>query len=291
MGPTVSFAEASTFNAPLGAGPDDPAGTDDELGELGVAAGALRGPAATSAAGSLVGRGTGEKAGDEPVGRVPPAACPVDGANSRAGTGCSDAAFRSGASAFSTCLGAGTASTRRSAVATPSLLVPTCFSKKAPPSTTAAIAKNRRPRGRERLSTMAPGGTDSELGFCAGVSSLLAWRREPAGAAEVRESRARVAPASPLDAAPAGGAMELRAATSAGLSRPVCVTVRDGTGAGDALGRDGVLLRPRRECGRGDALGVDRRLGGALVLASPGATLVRSDRPPGGGTELMEAAF
>jgi hypothetical protein len=137
---------------------------------------------------------------------------------------------------------------------------------------------------------MAPGGTESELGFCAGVSSLLAWRREPPGAAEVRESRVRVGAPSPLDAAPAGGATELRAATSAGLSRPVCVTVRDGTGAGDALGRDGVLPRPRRECGRGEALAVERRLGGALVLASVGARLARSDTP-GGGTEPMAAAF
>jgi hypothetical protein len=169
MGPTVSFAEASTFNA----GVADAGGGDDAAGRADGGAGALTGPAATSAWGTT----GGDIVGDDTFGRSSPATCPVDGGNSRAGApgiGCSEAAFRSGASAFSTCLGAGTASTRRSAVAIPSLRVATCFSKKAPPSTTAAMAKNRRPRGRERPSTMAPGGTESELGFCAGVSSLLA---------------------------------------------------------------------------------------------------------------------
>jgi hypothetical protein len=125
-----------------------------------------------------------------------------------------------------------------------SSLVTTCFTRRAAPSTTAAIAKNRRVRRREWLSISAPGGTDSELGFCAGVSSLLGWRREPEGDAEVRESRVRVpAPSAPV----AAGAMDVRAVTYAGLSSPVCVTVREGTAAGEAFGRDGVFPRPRRE--------------------------------------------
>jgi hypothetical protein len=54
-----------------------------------------------------------------------------------------------------------------------------------------------------------------------------------------------------------GGDAEFRATTSAGDSRPVCVTVREGV-IGEALGRDGVLPRPRRDGGRGAALGVAR---------------------------------
>jgi hypothetical protein len=135
---------------------------------------------------------------------------------------------------------------------------------------------------------MAPGGTDSELGFCAGVSSLLAWRRAPVGAADVRESRVR-APASALTVpASAAGATELRAVTSAGLSRPVCVTVREGTGAGAAFGRDGVLLRPRREWGRAVPPGIERRWGGEPD-GLPDATVSASasdDGSGGGGTEL-----
>jgi hypothetical protein len=78
----------------------------------------------------------------------------------------------------------------------------------------------------------------------------------------------------------------LRAATSAGLSRPVCVTVREGTGAGAAFGRDGVFPRPRRE--RGAPLGVERRWVAPADVV-PGATSTFSagdDTAGSGGTEL-----
>lgn len=143
------------------------------------------------------------------------------------------------------------------------------------PSTTAAIANQRRPRGGAGGVTMAPGGTDTELGFCAGVSSLLGERRIPAAGLGPRASRAR-----PDDGAPdrasasastavagvgdvvvvaviAANAAEdedgvaptrvMRATTSAGDSSPICVVVRVAcSGAGDAPGRDGTL-RGRRE--------------------------------------------
>lgn len=295
-GPTVSLAEASMFSGARGAAVAEPGIADGTAveGTAAVEGRVVEGTAAGDAAGGDAAGGAG-RAGDAAAwlgpaaagaGRAPWSAAP--------GIGCPEAAFGSGASDFSTCLGAGTASTRCAAVAetaSPSPPVATCLRRKAPPSTTAARAKNRRLRGRERPSKMAPGGTDSELGFCAGVSSLLGWRRAPAVAFEVRESRVRTGAPSLPDAAPAGGATELRAVTSAGLSRPVCVTVREGTGAGDAFGRDGVLLRARRECGRGEPLGVDRRLGGALTPASAaGATLARSDTATGGGTELIDLA-
>jgi hypothetical protein len=43
------------------------------------------------------------------------------------------------------------------------------------------------------------------------------------------------------------GAAEWRAATSAGDSSPVCVTVREGGASGNPVGRDGVLPRLLRE--------------------------------------------
>jgi hypothetical protein len=81
-----------------------------------------------------------------------------------------------GSSALSTCVGSETLSTRCCAVlAAPSVLVESCLIKMSAPNTTAAIASRRRPRGRDRVLVRMPGGggTDTELGFCAGVSSLL----------------------------------------------------------------------------------------------------------------------
>jgi hypothetical protein len=149
----------------------------------------------------------------------------------------------------------------------------------------AAMAQKRRLRGREPPSTIAPGGTDNELGFCAGVSSLLACRRGPGAATALRDSRVRTASPSLPDSA-AAWATGLRAVTSAGLSSPVCVTVREGTGAGDAFGRDGVLRR--RVCGRGVALGVERRPRAWLSLAAAASSALIGSGMDTGGTELFE---
>lgn len=167
------------------------------------------------------------------------------------------------------------------------------FTTTAAPSTMAAIATRRRARGLTGVLTSVPGGRETELGFCAGVSSLLGARRTSPGAAETRESRrapgatpdellGRVfSPASALAPADgAGGSFEFRATTSAGVSNPVWVTVRAGASA--ALGREGVL-RGRRECGREDAGGLEERTGlgtnSALPLSTLPATADELERP------------
>jgi hypothetical protein len=146
------------------------------------------------------------------------------------GSGRVAAAF--GARAFSTCFGGvafgpSASGPCRVAVGPTSLLV-SCRIMITPPSTSAASASIRRPREPEAPLTMAPGGTESELGFCAGVSSLLAGRRSPPGGVPLRESRERTLDAldAPLDRpasgeSGAGGADECRATTSAGDSSPV----------------------------------------------------------------------
>ena len=137
-----------------------------------------------------------------------------------------------------------------------------------PPSTTAASASHWRLRGRAGALTIAPGGTERELGFCAGVSSLLAARRIPPAGVGTRESRDRPvaelgSPSDPDVEPEAAANAAARATASAGDSRPICVVVRVGcSGAGEAFGRDGVL-RGRRECGRGAELGL--ALGRAVI--------------------------
>jgi hypothetical protein len=165
---TPSFVEASTFIR---------AGDVGAIGKVGAdIVGAGTGSAA-SAAGVSPGAGSG-------VAPCEPADVP--------------AAF--GSSAFSTRLGSATLSTRCCAVLVDtSALVASCFTTMIAPIKTAAIARNRRPRRRaEGMLIMAPGGTDTELGFWAGVSSLLFCRRRPPAGVELRT---RV-PVLEVDAAP-----------------------------------------------------------------------------------------
>jgi hypothetical protein len=134
---------------------------------------------------------------------------------------------------------------------------------------------------------MAPGGTESELGFCAGVSSLITARRAPAAGVGTRASRGRPlaepGSASVLDAGAASAAA--RATASAGDSRPICVVVRVGcSGAREALGREDVL-RGRRECGRGAELGL------GLTEIPPGVVSIFATASGAGaldGTELAD---
>jgi hypothetical protein len=253
---------------------------------------------------------------------VDPGSMPSGGAgfNPAAGVGseaAADVPAAFGSSAFSACAGSPTASTRCRAVLAPSLPVVNCLTTKTAPSTTAAIAtSSRRPRGRARTLVMEPGGTDTELGFCAGVSSLADWRRTPPGGVALRGRLpalealelgggpaldANADPDAPLArpvsttsvdggfgrlptatepeggwAIGAGGAAEFRATTSAGDSNPVWVTVREGAIV-EEFGREGVFPRPFREGGRGAELGVRRGPALLALVASPtGARLGRS---------------
>jgi len=190
----------------------------------------------------------------------------------------------SGAGTFSARLGSCTASVRWAVVlAGASALVVKALTRMVPPSTTAASASHWRLRGRGGVATIAPGGTETELGFCAGVSSLLVARRTPPAGVGTRESRGR--PVAELGSASDAGvgadaaaSAAARATASAGDSKPIWVVVRVGcSGTGDAFGRDGVL-RGRRECGRGAELGLGRAeippgvvstLAGALPVPVP----------------------
>jgi hypothetical protein len=87
----------------------------------------------------------------------------------------------------------------------------------------------------------------------------------------------------------AGGGVEFRAATSAGDSNPVCVTVREWA-SGAAFGRDGVFPRPLREGGRGAERGPAWLLPSAF---SPRAARLARSRPAsseGEGGELVLGA-
>ena len=129
--------------------------------------------------------------------------------------------------------------------------------------TTTAAAARRRLRNLFEAGTMAPGGTEMELGFWAGVSSLLGGRRCPPAGVGLRDPRWPVAlgelgraPAAsaPASAAPeralTAGAVDARAA-SMGAARPVCVMVRGWGGAstGSALGVDFVRIERPAELG------------------------------------------
>jgi hypothetical protein len=143
----------------------------------------------------------------------------------------------------------GSARAANSGSSTPPLRIKRCASN-TPPITTAASANRRLPRGRWGVPVMAPGGTEIELGFCAGVSSLLGTRRGAPINVGLRDSLlfrglepgapgtlGRPAPsASCGDELPGG--TETRRFKSGGAERPVCVIVRP------CPGLDSRSLRP-----------------------------------------------
>jgi hypothetical protein len=126
--------------------------------------------------------------------------------------------------------------------------------RNASPSTNTATAATCLPRGRGGDCDRPPGGTEIELGFCAGVSSLLRARRCPPAGVGTRESLLRLftAPmgtltrptsASAPDARPSPGTAETRALGSAG-AKPVCVMVRTSALMGAAPFGIGTALPP-----------------------------------------------
>ena len=291
-GATAGSGAGRTGAGVLGAGVLGAGGAGFAAGAFGAAAPALGATGAGEAPGTA---GLLGIPGAVPLGGV--ALAPASCAGGGGAAVDSDAPFAPdfGAPCADTCAGSGrfgscTASVRRAAaLAGASELVARVFTRMVPPSTTAATASQRRPRGRVGALGIAPGGTETELGFCAGVSSLLGARRSPPAGVGTRASRGRPAGATlgrppsasdswAGDAAPS----TLRAVTAAGDSKPICVVVRVGcSGTGEAPGRDGVLPRGRRECGRGAELGLGRvemppGVVSTLAAGSGGGVLARA---------------